>query len=163
VHLSDITVTNISKSLTYKMVAKIDWHRYGTKLRHCHPMYADRLIISCCPSLLTAPRALTNDKAPAYNTSPPPLQRLGFESSPGRIKMRDLNRRTMICDVIACTGCSTPSHFHFRYIAATILHARDFSGCRWRHPLAPPLLSLQHFINPTVNQLYVLRIFLPQW
>ena len=24
---------------TYKMAAKASWHRYGTKLRHCHPMY----------------------------------------------------------------------------------------------------------------------------
>ena len=24
---------------TYKMAAKINWHRYRTKLRHCHPMY----------------------------------------------------------------------------------------------------------------------------
>jgi len=21
------------------MASKINWHRYGTKLRHCHPMY----------------------------------------------------------------------------------------------------------------------------
>ena len=25
---------------TYKMAAKINWHRYRTKLRHCHPMYS---------------------------------------------------------------------------------------------------------------------------
>jgi len=38
--LSAITVANIYKSFTYKMVAKINWHRYGTKLRHCRPMYS---------------------------------------------------------------------------------------------------------------------------
>ena len=32
------TVTNISRSFTYKMAAKINWRIYGTKLRHCHPM-----------------------------------------------------------------------------------------------------------------------------
>jgi len=32
-------VTNISESFTYKMAATINWHRRGTKLRHCHPMY----------------------------------------------------------------------------------------------------------------------------
>ena len=39
-YLSAITVTNISMSFTYKMAAKINWRRYGTKLpvRHCHPM-----------------------------------------------------------------------------------------------------------------------------
>jgi len=37
-YLSAITVTNISESFTYKMAAKINWHRYGTKLRHYHPM-----------------------------------------------------------------------------------------------------------------------------
>jgi len=29
---------------TYKMAAKINWHRYGTKLRHCHLMYMLRKI-----------------------------------------------------------------------------------------------------------------------
>jgi len=38
VYLSDIRVTNISKNLTYKMAAETNLHRYGTKLRHCHPM-----------------------------------------------------------------------------------------------------------------------------
>jgi len=38
-YLSDIKVTNISKSFTHKIVAKTSWHEYGTKLRHCHPMY----------------------------------------------------------------------------------------------------------------------------
>jgi len=36
---SDIRVTNISKSFTHKMAAKTNWHRYGTKLRHCHRLY----------------------------------------------------------------------------------------------------------------------------
>jgi len=31
-------VTNISKSFTYKIAAEINWHRYGTKLRHCRPV-----------------------------------------------------------------------------------------------------------------------------
>ena len=39
-YLSAITATNIYKSFTYKMAAEISWHRYGTKLRHCHLMYA---------------------------------------------------------------------------------------------------------------------------
>ena len=38
-YLSDIRVTNIFKSFTYKMAAETNWHRYGTKLRHCHPLY----------------------------------------------------------------------------------------------------------------------------
>jgi len=38
-YLSAITVTNIYQSSIYKMEAKIRWHRYGTKLRHCQPMY----------------------------------------------------------------------------------------------------------------------------
>jgi len=29
---------NIYKCFTYKMAAKTSWHRYGTKLRHCHPI-----------------------------------------------------------------------------------------------------------------------------
>ena len=35
-YLSDGRKTNISKSCTHKMAAKTSWHRYGTKVRHCH-------------------------------------------------------------------------------------------------------------------------------
>ena len=38
-YLSAIAATNVSPSFTYKMAAKINWHRYGTKLRHCHPVH----------------------------------------------------------------------------------------------------------------------------
>jgi len=37
--LSDIKVTNIPKSCTYKMEVKTSWHGYGMKLHHCHPAY----------------------------------------------------------------------------------------------------------------------------
>ena len=30
---------SVFKCSTYKMAAKINWHRYGRKLRYCHPMY----------------------------------------------------------------------------------------------------------------------------
>jgi len=33
------TVTNLSLSFTYKMAAKIKWHRYERELGHRHPMY----------------------------------------------------------------------------------------------------------------------------
>jgi len=32
---------HFSEFLSYKMAAKFNWHRYGTKLRHCRPMYCD--------------------------------------------------------------------------------------------------------------------------
>jgi len=38
-YLNDIRVTNMSKSFSHKMAAETSWHRYGTKLRHCHPVY----------------------------------------------------------------------------------------------------------------------------
>jgi len=34
-----IRVTNSSKSFTHKMAPETSWHRYGTKLRHCRPVY----------------------------------------------------------------------------------------------------------------------------
>jgi len=46
-YLSAITVTSIFRSFTYKMAAKTGWHRYGTKLRHCHPMYSRRSAPIC--------------------------------------------------------------------------------------------------------------------
>ena len=46
-YLSTITVTNISRSFTHKMAAKTSWHRYGTKLRHRHPMYILKLNKTC--------------------------------------------------------------------------------------------------------------------
>jgi len=39
-YLSAITVTNIFHIFTYNMAAKMNWHRYGTKLRQCHFMYS---------------------------------------------------------------------------------------------------------------------------
>jgi len=39
-YLSAVTMTNISQSFVYKMAAKINCHKYGTKLRNrCHPVY----------------------------------------------------------------------------------------------------------------------------
>jgi len=40
---SDTRVTNISRSFTHNMAAKTSRHTYGTKLRHCHPMYINLL------------------------------------------------------------------------------------------------------------------------
>jgi len=37
--ISVIRVTNITRSFTNKMAAETSLHRYGTKLRNCHPMY----------------------------------------------------------------------------------------------------------------------------
>jgi len=37
-YLSDITVTDF---ITHNMAAETNGHRYGAKLRHCHPMYTD--------------------------------------------------------------------------------------------------------------------------
>jgi len=51
-YLSAITVANIYKSFTYKMAVKINWHRYGTKLRHSHPMYYYILIAFSSLTLL---------------------------------------------------------------------------------------------------------------
>ena len=50
---SDITVTNIYKSFIHKMAAKTSSHRYGTKLRHCHPMYKYRILCVCRPVSLS--------------------------------------------------------------------------------------------------------------
>jgi len=46
-HLNDITVTNLSQSFTHKMAVKTSWHRYGTKLRHCHPVYTRVAYVVC--------------------------------------------------------------------------------------------------------------------
>jgi len=46
-YLSASTATSISRRVfIYKMAAKVSRHRYGTKLRHCQPMYP-RLRCSC--------------------------------------------------------------------------------------------------------------------
>jgi len=60
-HLSDSTVTSIYKSFTHKMAAKTSWHRYGTKLRHCHPMYNKtvKMMHQFCISLDTPVHNLT--------------------------------------------------------------------------------------------------------
>ena len=38
---------DISRSFTHKMAAKINWHRYGTKLRHCHSIYNSAALMLC--------------------------------------------------------------------------------------------------------------------
>ena len=38
-YLNAITVTNISRGFYRQDGVKISRHRYGTKLRHCHPVY----------------------------------------------------------------------------------------------------------------------------
>jgi len=49
-YLSNTTVIDISQRLAYKMAAKNGWHRYQTKLRHCHPIYIQggSKKVSCC-------------------------------------------------------------------------------------------------------------------
>ena len=37
-YLNNTTVIDISQRLAYKMAAKNGWHRYETKLCHCHPV-----------------------------------------------------------------------------------------------------------------------------
>ena len=46
-----MTVTNFLRVFTYKMAAKINWHRYGAKLRHCRPMYTIALTVMFHPPL----------------------------------------------------------------------------------------------------------------
>ena len=46
-YLCDITVANISESFPHKMAAKTSWHRYESKLRHCHPMYSNTAQCVC--------------------------------------------------------------------------------------------------------------------
>jgi len=36
---------HFSRVYTYKMAAKINWHRYGTELRHCY--HVDFVLIGC--------------------------------------------------------------------------------------------------------------------
>ena len=46
---SSTTVTNISQSSYLQDDGKVNWqwHRYGTKLRHSHPMYYyNKLVVS---------------------------------------------------------------------------------------------------------------------
>jgi len=72
-------MTNISQSSTYKMAAKINWHRYGTKLRHCHPMYMSTarsgfispLSSSCRPLGTRSSSALVDELASAAASETP--------------------------------------------------------------------------------------------
>jgi len=48
-YLSGITVRNIYESFTHKMAEKTSWHRYGRKLRYCHPVYMPSVLL---PSVL---------------------------------------------------------------------------------------------------------------
>ena len=45
---------------TYKMAPKINWHRYETKLRYCHPMYDERILRS--PGWRSVAISITNER-----------------------------------------------------------------------------------------------------
>jgi len=45
---------------TYKMAAKINWHKYATKLRHCHPMYDERILRG--PGWRSVAISITNER-----------------------------------------------------------------------------------------------------
>ena len=64
-NLSDRRVTNISKSFTHKMAAKTSWHRYGTKLRHCHPVYSTSTRLAIRPSVRRVSLSLSHYYATA--------------------------------------------------------------------------------------------------
>ena len=38
----------MSESFAHKMAAKTSWHRYESKLRHCHPMYTCTYKLMLC-------------------------------------------------------------------------------------------------------------------
>jgi len=44
-YLSGIIVASIFQIFTCKMAAKTSWHKYGTKLRHSHPMYINSFFL----------------------------------------------------------------------------------------------------------------------
>ena len=48
-----MTATNISQRFHLQDGGKINWHRYGTKLRHCHPVYF-RVSVKILNSIETA-------------------------------------------------------------------------------------------------------------
>ena len=48
--ISVVRVTNISTSFTHKMATETSLHRYGTKLRHCHPVSRISLCSASCAS-----------------------------------------------------------------------------------------------------------------
>ena len=65
-YLSDSRVTNISNFFSYKMAPKTSWHRYGTKLCYCHPMYS--LIMIMLLMLIILPVTFPTN-APASRSS----------------------------------------------------------------------------------------------
>ena len=54
----------------YNMAAKIHWHRYGTKLRQCHPMYSvyNELRLQLSITLLTYLLLSCNNRLPVNHT-----------------------------------------------------------------------------------------------
>ena len=57
--LSAIAVTNIYPSFAYRMAAEINWHRCGTELRHCHPVYNQPMASGVCDSETRRPTVTT--------------------------------------------------------------------------------------------------------
>jgi len=55
------------------MAAKTGWHRYGTKLRHYHPIYIYRLMTCYCSHIVVI-AAVLHCAAPLHIFTPPPIR-----------------------------------------------------------------------------------------
>jgi len=58
--ICDSRVAKISRSFTHKMAAKTSRYRYGTKLRHCHPMHTAQGSIAALGNE-SVPKIIIND------------------------------------------------------------------------------------------------------
>ena len=94
------------QSLYVKMAAKINWHRYGTKLRHCRPMYRPTLVTDTC----------TPDRAPAAlavaSTRVQLWRRRGRHQAEVIISLDD-NVGAIESVVSTCEVCAKPAELSF--------------------------------------------------
>jgi len=118
------------------MAAKTSWHRYGTKLRHCHPMYkrhnnlffklqSEIVLISNHNSF----RVLFDKSAPAYFISEIYLYFIIGNGQPRKPTLCQWYRHTFVLYLRAFTTTNTSRSFTYKMAAIINWHRYGTIHC----------------------------------
>ena len=111
-----LSATTFLRVFTYKMAARINCHRYGTKLRHCHSMYKERFFTSmaCCWFQFPVARPARSVSTRTLVTVPPSLYgpRSKSVSPVERVRRWPLTLPVNCCCCCCCCCCGNTIHKH---------------------------------------------------
>ena len=92
------------------MAAKTGWHRYGTTLRHYHPIYVYRLMTCYCSHIVVI-AAVLHCAAPVHIFTPPPIR-----------------ERSIVMPVSVCLPASTYPKNYMSHLRQLFMHVTYVRG-----------------------------------